>query len=226
MNNNDFEKVLDSLLDDASQRAATNIGNSLSENDADISFSQEHLKKMNKIFKKEQSSKRSRKLKNVSKIAACFFVAIILTSSIAIFSVEAWRNMFLNYVFDSSEPNTDFTFNESNTIAYSDNLLTICYIPDNFEIVDNHSSSRRSSVYCKFNEQFFHISLEPFSSKTSIDSEDGTISNITINGYDAVLIQAYDTNSIIWSDNTSAFSITGNISLEEIKKIAENVKHT
>lgn len=223
MNNNDFEKVLDSLLDDASQKADTNIGNLLSESDADISFSQEHLKKMNKIFKKEQRKKNLVNFKRATKLVACFLAVIVLTSSIAIFSVEAWRNMFLNYVFDSSNPNTDFSFSSTNGTTFSDENINIAYIPSGYEVIDKFASRSTISYEFKNNDDYFVITIQDINNKKNIDTEDGTIEKLTINGNDSVLISNPDVKILLWHNNTSAFTIYGNIDKETLIKIAENI---
>ena len=66
--------------------------------------------------------------------------------------------------------------------------------------------------------------MRDINTQTNTDTENATIEQITIQGYDAIGIYKDNLNQIIWSDNEKAFHIAGNLPKEEIEKIAKNCK--
>ena len=130
------EKALDDILQYAAKEAGEQINkefNGMNE----IDFSKEHTERMEKLFK---SYRRREQLyefrKYAGRIAAIFVLVAVLTTGISVFSVQAWRTKFLNFVLNITESNMEINYNESeqkNSI-YSSNYFDMNYIPEGYSL--------------------------------------------------------------------------------------------
>lgn len=222
--NKTADKIFDILIEEAAVIADEHIGEKIIIPKEKVEFSKEHEEKMRKLFKAEKSKIFYKRVLKHSVRAAGFILILLAVSIASIFSVSAWRVKFLNFVFDSEKPNTDFQFGDMKGSNYSDDELMFGYIPEGFELVK--SSSNESSIYLKFENKdlYFSFSLKNIESKIGIDTENGKIEKLTINGYEAVYSENKNINALIWSNGEFAFTIIGDIPKEDIIKIAENFK--
>lgn len=226
MKNDDktLDKIFDLLVGEAAVIANERIAQKIVLPEEKIEFSKEHEVKMQKLFKSERNKIFFKSFKKYSVRVASILLVFIIFSAISIFSVSAWRVKFLNFVFDSKKPNTEFEFGDTKGNTYSSDEMTFEYIPDGFELVK--SVSNESNVYLKFenNGLYFSFSLNSIEGKIGIDTENGKIEELTINGYEAVYSENKKINALIWSNGEFAFTIIGNIPKEDIIKIAEKLK--
>ena len=223
--NNVLNDAFDLLLDEAAENAAEHLGQNLQEPEEQIEFSAEHEQKMQWIFRQEHRKLRRRKIMKYTKIAACMVGVLILSAGITISSVDAWRVKVLNYVLDFNQPNTDFSFNEPGSgQQYEGDDITLGYIPDGFELTEQSKSRMGIILAYTKEEQYFDISFTNIGTSFSVDTEDGTVEKITFKGYEAVYTSNPNINALVWHDNELVFKVLGNISKEEIFKIAEGIE--
>ena len=99
--NETIDRAFDAMIDEAAAIVNQEEGEKLVIPDIDVEFSQEHKKKMEKLFRKE----RQKYLLSIAEVyagrAACVILVIAAVMSLAVFSVEAWRTKFMNFVFDA-----------------------------------------------------------------------------------------------------------------------------
>lgn len=57
----------------------------------------------------------------------------------------------------------------------------------------------------------------------NIDTENAVVENIWINGMEGLLSASERVRILVWHDNMSMYSIDGDITIDEIVKIAENM---
>lgn len=226
MNNDDktLDKIFDLLVGEAAVIANERIAEKTLLPEEKIEFSKEHEEKMQKLFKIERRKIMHKTILKHSIRAAGFLLILFAVSIISIFSVSAWRVKFLNFVFDSKKPNTEFQFGDTKGNTYSNDEMAFEYIPDGFELVK--SVSNEFSIYLKFknNDLYFTFSLNDIEGKLSIDTENGTVEKLTINRQEAVYTENKNINALIWHNDEFAFTIIGNIPKEEIIKIAEKYR--
>lgn len=221
--NDIFDKMLDEYLDEAAKNAAgASYGE---ENDADVEFSQMHEAKMERFFAAQRKKQSAKKYRRILKAAACVLLAVAVGSGVTIFSVDALRTRFLNFVFVPSKPNTDYNFGDYAQNRYSDSDITLNYIPEGFKLADKVKSSESIDLLFKNDEKsYFYFNVNDITVQSSIDTENATVENITVNGYDGVYISNDNINALVWHDNRYSYDIIGNISKENIIKIAKNLK--
>lgn len=169
-----LDKALEAILDDAAVMADEKIGEALCDPEENIQFSAESEQRMKKLFKRERRKLRMKRLRKSSKWTACVLLAVIVVSGVTIFSVSAWRVRFLNFILDIGQPNTDYSFGDEQDHSYSDDEITLGYIPDGFKMAANKSNSK--SIFLRFESenQYFHFSIISLEGRSSLDTENGT----------------------------------------------------
>ncbi len=218
-----LESMLDEIMKDAASAAAEDLGNQIPEPDEDVTFSAEHEAAMHKLFMAERKRLRRKKWVSYSKRAACIILVLAILSGITVFSVEAWRVKFLNFVFHTEEPNTDYNFSEPGTMFQNDEI-TLGYIPEGFELQKNANSDDAIKMMFSNGDNYFMFSVNKDDVDSSIDTENGMVEKIKINGYEGVYTSNKNINAVIWYNNDYVFRITGDISKAELVHIAENIK--
>lgn len=219
-----FDKTTEDILTCAAVLADRDIGEKLVEPDEEIVFSKEHEDKMKKLFRKERQKQSMKVFSKYAKRAACILLVIVIGSGVAICSVEAWRIKFLNFVLEIGQPNTDFNFSDNGGLSYSDDEITLEYIPMGFEMTKNYSTRQRVFLVFTSGEKYFQMIISDLDSNSSIDTEDGATEKLYVNGNEAIYTTNKNINALIWHNNELTFSVAGNIAREEIIKIAENIK--
>ena len=100
--------------------------------------------------------------------------------------------------------------------------INIGYIPDGFECKYNENSDNISTRIYENNEYFINISKSIISSKDTYD--DDYIKTEIIKGkMNYVVFDDYNNRGVIWNDGIYLYKVSGNISKEELLKIAQNI---
>lgn len=219
-----FDKALDLLLDEAAEGANEAIGNALGETTEEHIFSKGHEDKMQKLFKMEKRKLWLRKTTKYTKRVACLVAVILVTMGVAIGSVDAWRTRFLNFVLEIGKPNTHFNFGGLGSTTYSDDKVTLYYIPEGFNLRESDITVHGYTLMFANDNQYFQFDMSGINVNFSIDTEDGTAEWLTINGYEAVYTSNPNINAVIWHDGETVFMVLGTIEKNELIKIAENVE--
>ncbi len=107
---------------------------------------------------------------------------------------------------------------------YKDDYVELKYIPKDFILVYKHSNKRRTTLeFIKDNENF-GFKMSSVDSNPTYDTENATITEMTINGNPALFSTKPNVNILVWTDGEKQFDLTGNISQTEMIKIAENAQ--
>lgn len=223
--NDAFNKAIDELLDEAAHITVEKDSSELEMPTDNISFSDEHEAKMQRLFKSERRKIAAKKFRKYAVRAACIFLALIVFSCATIFSVSAWRVRFLNFMFNKDAPNTDYNFTDEKPAPQMDDRLKLNYIPEGFKLEDNVSGERSINFIFSHGEEYFYVSSDELDANFNIDTENAIIEKSKINGFDAIYISNQNANSLIWYDDDRAYTLTGNISKDEIFKIAKGLKN-
>lgn len=223
--NNAFNKAIDELLDEAAHITVEKDSSELEMPTDNISFSDEHEAKMQRLFKSERRKIAAKKFRKYAVRAACIFLALIVFSCATIFSVSAWRVRFLNFMFNKEAPNTDYNFTDEKPAPQMDDRLQLDYIPEGFVIKESVSDDRSINFIFSNEDKFFYVSSDGLNTNFSIDTENALVERIKINGFDAVYTANQNANTLIWHDDDRAYTITGTVSKDEIFKVAKGLKN-
>lgn len=147
--------------------------------------------------------------------------------------------MSVGFAFMMAVPNVRATMWES-VITFYEKYLKIdfssstgerigefyaAYIPDGFTQTDVYESTQINIYQFEKDSSIFTINYLYSNKKTlKFDGEQGTPYPIRINDQEAYRIEYNNqTNSVVWRLDNYVFVVEGNISLEELVKIAENL---
>lgn len=219
--NNAFEKAFDILLKEASIKAENNLVEKLQKPTEEVVFSKEHEQKMQNMFRRERRKQRNKKLIQYSRRCACIIAVIIVVGAVvSIGSVEALRIRFINFIIDNNAPNTDVNFREDRGKSYADEKISMEYIPEGFVLTER---SNVASLFLNFEngDKYFGLTVDGFDSNHNVDTEDMKVEYLRIRGNEAIYLSKPAVNILLWSDNKNFYIMDGNISKEEMVKIAE-----
>ena len=212
------DKVLDTLIDEASAEAYRKEADY---NAPEVNFSPEHERNMQKLFKNERRKYNLRRATVVTGKVACLLLVVLVAMSVTIYNVDALRTKFFNYFFVKEAPNTKITFTETKHTTYSNDMISMGYIPEGFEVTKDKSGIDNAFLKFVNKERFIQIKINKISLKTAINTEKGTMENIKINGREGVYVSGNITNSLLWHDGIYTYKIFSCLGKEELIKIAQ-----
>lgn len=218
-----FENALDLILDEA-LTAVNEKDCQLLASTSEVSFSEEHEAKMQQLFKKANKARVKNSFIMYAKRAACVCLVALVLASVSICSVKAWRTKFIKLIYNEDAPNSDVIFSDSASGSYSDENVTLSYLPQGFELQKKVVTSKGPTLYFLNDDLFLCIYIRDLDVHFNTDTENASIEQLTIQGYDAVGIYKEDLNQIIWCDNEHSYHVFGNLPEEEIEKISKNLK--
>lgn len=214
-------KRLEFLIEEASLKAIDVLDSELKEEKVD--FSEIHKKKMNRLFAKQKNKENIICISRITKKIAIVLFLFITISFTLIFSVQAWRAKFLNYIMEKTDSYIEFDFDVKN--SYSNDRVNLLYVPDNFE--KSKESMVGDVMITKFNNEkdYFCIQVSSVEGKMQVDVEDSEIEEIIGENSDIMIIKKAEKISLVWQDGFYSYVLYGNIEKEELLKIAYNVKN-
>lgn len=190
-------------------------------------FSEQHKKRMRKIFRKAKRIEFYKEhRKRIVKIAATFLV-IICASVITVTQVEAFRMPLLDFFYQVKEKSTFFGVSADSGGKLTKNFQEYepTYKPEGFVVTEVSEKKDRFSIKYEdengSNYKFcFFYKFRDF----ALDTEDAAVSDININGKKASIIEKGSETRIIMYEENYIFFLEGTISLEDAYKIIESVR--
>ncbi len=190
-------------------------------------FSEQHKKRMRKIFRKAKRIEFYKEhRKRIVKIAATFLV-IICASVITVTQVEAFRMPLLDFFYQVKEKSTFFGVSADSGRKLTKNFQEYepTYKPEGFVVTEVSEKKDRFSIKYEdengSNYKFcFFYKFRDF----ALDTEDAAVSDININGKKASIIEKGSETRIIMYEENYIFFLEGTISLEDAYKIIESVR--
>ena len=226
-NSNRNEKLFDGMLKTALEETTINEMETLpSQKELDEMFPRSEIfdKKVSKIINREEKSyKKKRNIKRIYKFVAVF-VALIIATGIVVYSVEAWRIRFMNFIIDIQQDRTIIDFNEEFTgDTFRMDELYLGYMPNGFRLEESSVTGSYLSVIFMSDDLFFSITVNDITTIMAIDTEDANVQRMQINEFDALYSTNDNVNILVWHDNNNSYRIAGNIEQDKIIRIAENI---
>jgi len=219
-----LDLMIESVISEAEDKIVEDILRDIDINE-DVVFSDEHKKRMQKIFDIEQRKLRFNKLYYYSKRIAVVLLILIVVFGISLVSVEAWRVKVLNFIIEISDDSTGLAVvgNENeNKSELSEYEFLLEYIPKGLELEYQAIDSEFITIQYASDEYYFNFSVSS-ANKMRIDTENAAIHQLTINGRKAFYSTNDNVNILVWYDDNFIYDVTGTISKEDIIKIAENL---
>lgn len=192
----------------------------------DVTFSEQHEKKMNKIFAAER---RKYALKRAgmyaSRVAACIG-AFAIISCITLVGVNSeFRADIKNFIFNKNDTNIDIRVSDENpTDTYSFGNITLKYIPAGFSVSHTKETGEIKRIHFQNNQKKFDIIIRSIDSDVSIDTEISNFERLDINGMDCFYSGDSNNSMLIIYTGKEICTVYGNISKDDTVQIAQNLK--
>lgn len=149
-----------------------------------------------------------------------FLVVLLIGVCTTVITVEAVRVPFINWLISLQEDSTTIHFKEESDMTD----ITFSYLPEGYE-ASLVSTSSEETYYSIENEAGNIIFLVIYSTDTglNVDTESAEVSEFSLNGKKAISVKKEDRNTLIWTMGQYSCMMEGQLSIEEMIRIAENI---
>lgn len=177
-------------------------------------FSKKHTEKMKEIYQTEPKDNKHKLSKKTIKFL--LIAAILLCLTVTVFATPASKEFIIEKFFNHSEYNIVDT-NDAKKVTF----LKLNYIPAGFEKTEEYEYA---FLYRK-KDKYITVEKCELTANINFDTEKYDSENIQINGIDAVYYRSdNEVKGIIFNNGDYIFIVNGNISKNELVKIAQNVE--
>lgn len=220
------EEFIDSAIRLAGYKSLEKTGAELPQKDEAIAFLMDASdldQRMEKVFNRERAKRRIRKASIVSLRIAIVVLVLIVVSTIAVMSSEALRVKFLNFFISSNEEYTEIAFSDEKP-EIIEGMIVPEYIPEGFELVETvEMEGFFVSTYTNQQEAKFRIEQFEESVEQTVDNERYTAEEIEVDGKIMHYFEEEIRKILILQTDAYVFTIFGNITKEEMIKIAQSI---
>lgn len=182
-------------------------------------YSKKHIRRMNALMNKMRGNVYHHFTTRAIKIM--LVAAVLFALLLSAFVIPSSRE----FIIDNLGIYSTYQLTEENLNSVSGEI-TVGYLPKGYVLFNEESSSRYISYsYCSENGQIFMISKFSSSIEIDFDTENYKKEEIVINNVIYIYSQSFSSDSsLIWTYNDYIYRINGQISKDEMLKIAETVK--
>ncbi len=181
-----------------------------------VEFSKQHQKRMNILFDKMRRDKYHRMTRKatIALIAAILFISMTVTA----FAIPATREFIIQKFFDHSQYSV--VNGEQNEVSN----IEIGYIPAGFNLLNDYNGSLDKILHYKTaDNKWFDISKTTLKSNIVFDTETYSHEEFVENGIEYIIYYDGDMTGCIWNNKGFIYDISGNISKDELIKIALSI---
>lgn len=180
----------------------------------EFTFSRSFEKQMNILIDKMRKNKYHRFTRKT--IRALIAAAVIMSLAATALALPGSREYIVEQFTDH------FSYLVENAIDVQKiEKMTLSYIPHGFEkTYDIYSDTEYCEEYKK-DTSWFVVTKETIDTLINFDISENKIENI--NGIDYLFFTTDSTNGVIWNNGNYSYTVSGNISEDEILKIALSV---
>ena len=189
------------------------------------------IKSYNRRLNCEKFTKNA---KRISQRAAIIVVCIIAVSAVLISSVDALRVRFLNLFIDTGEEYSKIKVTDNSNLQNQNENMKIlsesedlknCYVPEEFLVQKIIKQVDTVTILFKTSDSKSLVFEQSSDLKKDymIDTENAVKERVTVQGQEAVIVEKDNTEILFWNNGEKVFNLYGQISKEEILKIAESL---
>lgn len=180
-------------------------------------FSKQHNKKMKELLNIEKQVKFY-KMSN-STVKFLFVAALLLALTTTVFAIPASREFIIDKFFNHSR----YTISDNDFSQV--NSLNLKYIPDGFVLVEEYNNEYACSLSYKKADYYFLVDKYPLNTNINFDTEEYDCENININNQQGVYFVVDESEKgLIFNNASYIYLLTGNITKEELVKIAQELE--
>lgn len=157
--------------------------------------------------------------------------AIGLVGGSLIMHVDAWKIPFLNFLFSTGGEGTEIQFDDIDggdnyePVRVPNGLTRPRYLPNGFFAISSSEGETKHTITYENDDGEVIVFSMYYSDKTVWTVyTDEVREPVQINGYDGYIIRYEDGVTVVWGIENSIYMVYGDISENEILKIAESVE--
>ncbi len=187
---------------------------------------------MQKLIREQRRSPKINKMLRVMKRTAAAVLVIATVSFCGLMTVEAYRAKVIEFVVHVFNELTQYHF--SSNVSDADNIvlpeISFGYIPEGMQETENEMipTGQRHIIYENNAGLFFELTQEPFGENNKydwiLDTENSGYTVGSVHGFNAVFNTKESDSSIVWIDGNVVYDLYGNISMDELKIVAEKIE--
>lgn len=149
-----------------------------------------------------------------------FLVILLIGVCTTIITVEAVRIPFINWLISLQEDSTTIHFSEEIDMAD----LTFGYLPKGYK-ASLVSKNSEATYYSIENDagNIIYLVVCSIDAGLNLDTENAEVSEFLLNGQKATSITKESMNTLVWSVGQYSYMMEGQLSIEEMIRIAENI---
>ncbi len=188
---------------------------------------------MQKLIKEQRRSPKINKMLRVMKRTAAAVLVIATVSFCGLMTVEAYRAKVIEFVVHVFNEFTQYRFSPASSQSNADVVelpeLFFGYVPERMQEVENMATPTgwRYILYKDDSGNFFQLTQSIVADgqyDIIIDTEDSDFKVGTIRGCEAFFNSKNGENTIMWVDFGIVYKLYGNLTLDELTSLAENIK--
>ncbi len=184
--------------------------------------------KMRKLFRQaERTIQPKRRIRNVRKTVMIAVAAMAVLFSM-LMSVQAYRERIIDAIVTVYHELTQYRF--VNETGYQAELPEIVFgfIPEGMSLMENDRRPNRNYILYEAEDgSFMELAVTRITAQSAyegiVDSEDAIVKDIVIRGASATLYSKNGEHIILWVESNTVCRLTGNIDLETLIMVTENI---
>lgn len=230
MNNKESndDKVITAYYEHLGKKHYSNIideVDNLPDIDFDTSELDEWFDGFNKNIKKNiHRNQRSSRLVRILRKTGILVLALGLSFSIVISTVEAFRVSVFNFFMNEETEYTEIGHKNLDELQI-EGLKNIHYFPQDFELVNYRDIGTIHSIeYLRENDDFIHFTQATKATKIQLDTEDTILEKFKVDDIEVIYVYKREVYSVYWGDTLNNYRIRSSLELDEIKKIIKSIK--
>ena len=151
-----------------------------------------------------------------------FLVILLIGVCTTVITVEAIRTPFINWLISLQKDSSTIHFKEESDMTD----ITFGYLPEGYE-ASLVSADSKTTYYSIENDVgnviFLMINSLDSDSGLNVDTENAEVSEFSLNGKKAISVKKEVRNTLIWTVGQYSCILEGQLSIEEMIRIAENI---
>lgn len=151
-----------------------------------------------------------------------FLVILLIGVCTTVITVEAIRTPFINWLISLQKDSSTIHFKEESDMSD----ITFGYLPEGYE-ASLVSADSKTTYYSIENDVgnviFLMINSLDSDSGLNVGTENAEVSEFSLSGKKAISVKKEDRNTLIWTVGQYSCILEGQLSIEEMIRIAENI---
>lgn len=191
-----------------------------------ITFSEAFEKKMQKLISAQKKS-YFYLINTVGKRVAILVLSIMISLTATTFGVKAIRETVIEFITETFEKFTNIIVRYEEPSTQNEIVKTTPqYIPDGYII----ESELDSGIFYRViynnlgNTIISYTQKINYGSSSNINTEDVEYEKISVNSFEGIKYVNNGINTVVFADGTYLYTINGQVSFDELIKIAESIK--